>query len=205
MSSLTIQPKRYVLNSGELHCRPSDRVSVAAPTDSSIGFEKNASKLFFFRSLATMLNAGVPLSRGLNLLTETDEGDNLRTIAAGVSATVEQGYPLSTGMRRFPKAFDRFQLNLVRAGEESGGLVEVLRQLAVYEERRRNTEQIVKKALVYPAAILVVGFLLFLGCGQLFGDVKGLFAGLGLEAPFSWRLCSLTLLAGPPPPPSGRY
>lgn len=187
-SSLTLQPQRYVLNSAELR-RPlvATRKEVKPPATASrvlnLRFSKDTSRVFFFRSLATMINAGVPLSRALALVASGEDDAQLKQVAQGVSIAVNQGLPVSAALAQHPRCFPRFQCALIRAGEQSGSLVRVLNHLADHEEARQTTERTVRKALTYPLFILATALALLMVAGLVFSNLESLFAGFGVKLP----------------------
>ncbi len=112
-------------------------------------------RTLILRSLATLLGAGVNLSRGLHLLAEQGETPPLKSVCQALEADVARGFPLYEAMRR-AGPFSQLQVQLVRVAEETGGLVEVLRQLAAYEERTREVVMRVRSSLTYPVCLFLV-------------------------------------------------
>jgi type II secretory pathway component PulF len=113
------------------------------------------SRTLILRSLATLLGAGVNLSRGLHLLTGQGETRQLQEVCRALEGDVARGFPLYEAMRR-AGPFSQLQIQLVRVAEETGGLVEVLRQLAAYEERTREVVMRVRSSLTYPVCLFLV-------------------------------------------------
>lgn len=117
------------------------------------------------RQLATLIDAGLPLLRSLNILTSQQKPSKLKDILREVCADVQSGSTLSEALAKHPKAFDRLFVNMVRAGEVGGMLEAVLNRLATFMEKRMALKRKVKSALVYPvfvvlAATGIVTFLL---------------------------------------------
>ena len=190
-SSLTLQPQRYVLNSAELKRPLVTSTREVKPFEGrvlNLKFDQETSRVFFFRSLATMINAGIPLSRALALVAQGEDDVQLKKVAQGISIAVDQGLPVSAALARYPRCFPRFQCALVRAGEQSGSLVRVLNHLADHEEARQTTERTVKKALTYPLFILATALALLMVAGLVFSNLESLFAGFGVALPLPARM-----------------
>lgn len=117
------------------------------------------------RQLATLIDAGLPLLRCLNILITQLKPSKMRDILREISSDVQQGSTFSEGLAKHPKVFDRLFVNMVRAGEVGGMLEVVLNRLAIFMEKRMKLKRKVKTALVYPifvvlAATGIVSFLL---------------------------------------------
>jgi len=108
------------------------------------------------RQLTTLLEAGLPLEQALSALIEQTEAESARRVLAGVRAEVLAGNSLAKSMERYGRVFPDVYLALVRAGESSGNLVEVMVKLADYTETRHAMQQKVGLAFVYPAIVTVV-------------------------------------------------
>lgn len=111
----------------------------------------------FTRTFSTMIDAGLPMVQCLDMLGTQSENVAFRKVLLGVKAEVESGKSLSEGMGRFPKVFDDLFRNLVAAGEAGGILDIIFRRLAIYLEKASKLRRQVRGAMVYPAAILIVG------------------------------------------------
>lgn len=110
----------------------------------------------FTRQMTTLLGAGVPLLRGLEiLLRQTPEG-RFRRVLVDLAANVRGGSRLSQGLARYPRLFDSLLLNMVRAGEASGQLAAVLGRVADFREKSNRTHRRVITAMVYPTMVLMV-------------------------------------------------
>jgi type IV pilus assembly protein PilC len=110
----------------------------------------------FTRQLATLIEAGMPLLRGLRILHEQAESRGLRRIIGEVSASIENGGSLAEALAVRPKTFNRLYENMVRAGEVSGALDVTLRRLADFMEKAQKIKGKVKAAMYYPCAVLCV-------------------------------------------------
>lgn len=111
----------------------------------------------FTRELLTLLEAGLPLDRGLQVLMELSEHNPpLNALVGRVLEVVKGGGQLSDALERQGQVFSRFYLNLIRAGEAGGALEEVLRRLSEYLERSRELRDTVTTAMIYPAVLLTL-------------------------------------------------
>ncbi len=112
----------------------------------------------FSRQFATLVASGMPMLRTLHTLEEQTQDEQIRDAVAGVRADVEAGSSLEQAMERHPKVFDRLFRAMVRSGEQSGRLEEVLDKVAFQVEKADALRRQVKSALMYPA--LIFGFAL---------------------------------------------
>jgi len=115
------------------------------------------------RQLATMVEAGVPLVQALNILSEQTENVNLSRVTQKVHDDVESGKSLSEALDQHKKVFSNFFVSMVRAGEQSGRLDEILDRLAIYIEKTSILQKKVKSALVYPAVVSIMAGLITTG------------------------------------------
>ena len=130
-----------------------------------IGGLKSKQIMLMTRQLATLIDAGLPLLRSLNVLIAQQKPSKLRDILREIAADIQQGSTFAEALAKHPKGFDRLYVNMVRAGEVGGMLEVVLNRLAVFMERRQALKRKVRGALIYPIAVIViasciVGFLL---------------------------------------------
>ena len=117
----------------------------------------------FTRQFATLINAGIPISDALKILSEGNRPPVLKECAADIRTSIEGGKRLAEAMGQFPGVFNRLYVNMIRAGEEAGILDGILERLSIYIEKEGKIRGQVKGALVYPAAILMVSFLVITG------------------------------------------
>jgi type IV pilus assembly protein PilC len=115
--------------------------------------EKDVS--FFTRQLATMLEAGVPLVTALDIIGRGHKNPEFTKLLNALRIDVESGTSLSDAFAQHPKYFDNLFVNLVAAGELSGTLDDVLSKIADYKEKTLALKAKVKRAMIYPASILV--------------------------------------------------
>ena len=120
--------------------------------------------MVFTRQLATLIDAGLPLLRGLRILLKQEKSKGLREALAGMGESVEGGSTFSEALGQYPYTFDNLYVNMVKAGEAGGVLEEVLTRLAEFQEKAEKIKAKVKSAMVYPIVVLVaaMGILVFL-------------------------------------------
>ncbi|MGB1126883.1 MAG: type II secretion system F family protein [Opitutales bacterium] len=109
----------------------------------------------FTRQLATLLQAGLPLLRGLEVMIRQEKNLRFQAVLEQIAEQVKSGNSFSDGLSQHPKIFDRLYVNMVRAGEAGGVLDTVLSRLAGFMEKALKTKKKVKSAMVYP--LVVVG------------------------------------------------
>jgi type IV pilus assembly protein PilC len=117
----------------------------------------------FTRQLATMLQSGVPLVRSLEILERQQKEAVFRQIIHELAQNVRSGNPLSDGLALYPKVFNDLYCHMVRAGEASGLVPDVLGQLATFMEKSQKTQSKIVAALMYPAVVLSLAFLILGG------------------------------------------
>lgn len=114
---------------------------------------------FFSRQIATMMNSGVPLVQSLEILANGQKNPRFSKLITAVKEDVESGSTLHESLNKHPVHFDELYVSLVQAGESAGVLDTVLATIADYQERMESIKAKIKKALFYPAMIMVVAVL----------------------------------------------
>lgn len=114
------------------------------------------------RQFAVLLEAGLTIEHSLNALIEQVESENERDVLAAVRSDILAGHTLARALEKHPASFPEIYRTMVSAGEQSGHLNEVLLRLADYLEARRALRQKIGLALIYPAIITVVAFIVVL-------------------------------------------
>jgi len=148
----------------------------------------------FARQLATMMQAGVPLVQAFDIVGRGHENPAMQEMIMGIKGDVEAGTSLAEALGKYPLQFDDLFRNLVQAGEQSGALDRLLEKIATYKEKTEALKGKIKKALFYPAAVLVVAFivsaiLLIFVVPQF----QELFQGFGADLPaFTQMVISLS-------------
>ena len=113
----------------------------------------------FARQIATMMQAGVPLVQSFEIIGQGNDKESMQKLILGIKSEVEGGVSLAEALSKYPLYFDQLFINLVNAGEQSGALETMLDKLATYKEKTEALKAKVKKALMYPIAVLVVAFI----------------------------------------------
>jgi general secretion pathway protein F len=157
-----------------------------------------------------MLRAGLPLDRALKVLIDMSVHEGMKSLLEDLLKTVKGGKGLSQAMQAYPDVFGNFYVNMVRSGEASGNLAEVLARLAEYLERAKAVRSSVVSALIYPSILLVVAVLsVTLMLGFVVPQFESLFADMGDALPLltqgviwvgefirSWGLLLLVVVVG---------
>ena len=113
----------------------------------------------FSRQLATMMSSGVPLVQAFEIVGRGHENAGMQELILGVKADVEAGNSLTEALKKRPLQFNELYTNLVEAGEHAGILEAILHKLATYMEKTEALKSKIKAALFYPAAVIVVSFI----------------------------------------------
>ena len=118
----------------------------------------------FTRQLATLVNAGLPLMRSIDVLKRQVKDQQMREALDGISETISAGGTFSEALTAYPKIFDNLYVNMVKAGEAGGVLEVVLGRLAEFAEKADKIKNKVKGAMIYPIVVLfaAVGITAFL-------------------------------------------
>ena len=143
----------------------------------------------FSRQLATMLAAGIPLVQSFEIVGTGHENAAMQKLIMAIKGDVEGGSALAEALAKHPLYFDDLFINLVEAGEQAGALEALLEKIATYKEKTEALKKKIKKALTYPAAVLVVAFvvttILLIFVIPAFED---LFKGFGADLPTFTRM-----------------
>ncbi len=120
------------------------------------GKVKSKNLMIFTRQLATLIDSGLPLLRGLNVLANQEPHPNLRKTVAVLADNVQTGSTFSESLAQHPKIFDKLYVNMVKAGELGGVLELVLNRLAEYQEKAQKLKNKIVSAMVYPVIVIVI-------------------------------------------------
>jgi len=138
----------------------------------------------FSRQLATMVDSGITLVQSLHILSEQAENKILSSVTLKIKEDIEGGSSLHESLERHPKIFSNLYINMVKAGETSGLLDEILDRLASYLEKSSALQRKVKSSLVYPAVVISMAFLITLVLLiKVVPTFKGIFDSLGGTLP----------------------
>jgi type IV pilus assembly protein PilC len=138
----------------------------------------------FSRQLATMLAAGIPLVQAFEIVGNGNDKPSMQKLILDVKADVEGGTSLHEALGKHPLYFDDLFVNLVEAGEQAGALESLLDKIATYKEKTEALKKKVKKALFYPAAVLVVALIVtVILLIFVIPQFESLFKGFGADLP----------------------
>jgi len=110
----------------------------------------------FFRQLATMMGAGVPLVQAFEIIGRGHDNKGMRDLILNIKNEVESGTSLGETLGKHPLHFDDLVVNLVGAGEQAGVLESLLDKIATYKEKTEALKSKIKKAMFYPMAVMIV-------------------------------------------------
>lgn len=113
----------------------------------------------FTRQLATMLKAGIPLIQSFDIVAESLDKTAMREIVLAIKNEVAAGNSFATALKKYPQYFDPLFCSLVASGEQSGTLQTMLDRVAIYKEKNELLKQKIKKAMKYPATVVVVALI----------------------------------------------
>jgi type IV pilus assembly protein PilC len=141
--------------------------------------------VFFGEQMATLLGGGIPLVRALSLLSEHAENKTLGAVLSAVTKEVSAGGAFHKALEKHPKVFDDIWVSLVQAGEVSGQLPAVLRQITAYSESQENVKSKIITAVSYPAVLMTmsVGVLIYFVL-YIVPVFAGIFKDFNLKLPF---------------------
>lgn len=120
---------------------------------------KTRDVVLFTRQFATMIDAGLPIVQGLDILSKQSENPAFKKVLAKVKESVESGGTLADGLRKHPDAFDDLFTNMIDAGEKGGILDVILERLSIYLEKAMKLKREVKTAMIYPAVVIAASFI----------------------------------------------
>lgn len=148
------------------------------------GKVKPADIAVFSRQLATMMAAGIPLVQSFDIVGAGHENPAMQKLILDIKADVEGGVSLHEALAKRPLHFDDLFVNLVEAGEQAGALETLLDKIATYKEKTEALKAKVKKALFYPAAVLVVAIIVtVILLIFVIPQFEDLFKGFGADLP----------------------
>src|SRR6202789_178157 len=148
------------------------------------GSVSNEDIAVFSRQLATMMAAGIPMVQSFEIIGNGHEKPAMQKLVLDIKNNIEGGSTLHESLAKYPLHFDNLFVNLVEAGEQAGALETLLDKIATYKEKTEALKKKIKKALFYPAAVLVVAvvvsviLLIF-----VIPQFESLFKGFGADLP----------------------
>ncbi|TKB09081.1 type II secretion system F family protein [Desulforhopalus sp. IMCC35007] len=157
LSSATSQVKRLRISNAVVKEKPKD-ILAEIPF-----FKPNVTGkdiVIFTRQLSTMIDAGLPLVQGLEILEKQQSNTTFKSALGEIRLDVEAGSTLADAMRKKPKIFDNLFTNMIEAGETGGILDTILSRLAVFMEKSMALKKKIKGAMTYPAICLAISLLI---------------------------------------------
>ena len=143
----------------------------------------------FTRQLASLIKAGVPLLKALNVILAQTEKPTMRNIISQIASEVKDGKTFSESLRSYPNIFPSLFVSLIKAGEDSGTLENVLIRLADHREKMEQIRSHIRSALIYPALIVVVGIMtVVVMMAFVVPQLRSVFTTMGQELPLSTKL-----------------
>ena len=143
----------------------------------------------YTQQLANLLSSGMPLTVALNSMTHLESRGIPAEVSKDLKQDVMEGRSLSDAMAKQPRIFSDLYINMVRAGESSGALVEVLRRMADHFERFAQVQSKFTSALVYPAFVGVVGIcIMFFFMSYMLPKFMTIFEGMQVQLPWMTQL-----------------
>ena len=156
---------------------------------SSLGWISLTEKIMFARNLRVMIAAGVPLPRGLEILASQSKKEKLKKILLNVREEIIKGKAFSDALSKHLNVFSELFISMVKVGEETGTMEEVLRVVVQQMEKEHEIKSKIKGAMVYPAVILLamicIGILMLI---MVVPKLAQVFTELGVELPMSTKL-----------------
>ncbi|RKX90933.1 MAG: type II secretion system F family protein, partial [Spirochaetes bacterium] len=172
-----------------LSIKEKERESVLSASLSFLDRVPAKDLVIFSRQLAVMISAGVREVEALRTLITQTSNEKFKAIIADIADEVEGGAKLSEAMRKYPHAFGEFYIGIIKSGETTGRLAEVLDYLADQQEKDYDLHHRIKGAMTYPA--FIIGGLVIVGIVMMVfvvPQLTGVLAETGAELPLSTRM-----------------
>ena len=143
----------------------------------------------FTQQLSNLLNSGMPLTVALNSMTHLESKGISAEVSKELKQDVMEGKGLSDAMAKQPVVFSDLYVNMVRAGEQSGALVEVLQRLSQHYERFAEVQQKFVSALIYPSVVACVGVVIIIFfMTYMLPKFLSIFEGMNVQLPFATQV-----------------
>lgn len=154
-----------------------------------LGGIKTHQKITFARNLGSMITAGLPVTRALEVMSKQAKNKTLKNMLDDLVNELSKGQPLSEAMKKYPKVFSSLFISMVKAGEESGNLASALSVVANQMDKTYALTRKVRGAMIYPGVILsamiVIAILMLI---YMVPTLTATFEGIGAELPLSTRI-----------------
>lgn len=143
----------------------------------------------FTRQMATMLTSGIPLVQAFDIVAKSLENPTMTAVVQTIRSDVEEGHTFAEALSKHPLHFDDLFCNLIATGEASGSLEGMLDKVATYKEKTESLKRKIKKAMFYPAAVVVIALLVTtILLVFVVPQFEALFEGFGAELPAFTRM-----------------
>jgi type IV pilus assembly protein PilC len=176
------QPKKHSGKSDGLMDKLNNYVAKFTPI-------RDDDKVTFFRLMATMINAGISLTKGLRILEDQTENKHFKLIIGDIALRIENGSSFSEALGAYSKYFSDAQIGMVESGEATGRLNQTLLQIAVETEKSSQLTKKIKGAMIYPIAILIIlAAAIYAVMTIVMPKIKEVFDNLGGTLPLMTRM-----------------
>ena len=143
----------------------------------------------FTRQMASLVKSSIPMLKALDLLSKQTESKIFKSVVSDLGAKVKDGKTVSEAMAAYPKVFNNFYLSMIRSGERSGTLDQVLYRLAEHREREQEMKHRIQAALAYPVLVMVVGAgTIFVMLTYFLPKLTVIFKGMKQELPLPTKI-----------------
>lgn len=178
----------------ELKKRNVEVISIKPKKQTTFSFQrkkkiKQKDILLFTRYLSTMITAGLPIIQSLDIISRDQTNLAMKEFVNTLRSNISQGKTLAESFKQYPEHFSDLYCNLIKAGEQSGTIDKILLRLALYLEKTEALKRKIKKAMIYPAVVLIVAFVVSLVL-LLFvvPQFQVIFESFGATLPFFTRI-----------------
>ncbi|MFA5099654.1 MAG: type II secretion system F family protein [Candidatus Omnitrophota bacterium] len=143
----------------------------------------------FTRQLASLLKAGVPILRALAIISEQSDSVHLKTVLSNIHRAIKEGAPFSSVLNRYPSVFSPLYVAMIRTGEDSGALAEVLFRISEYRRTQEEMFSRFRMAMVYPVlmALVGIGTIVFM-LSFVMPRLAGMYSTMGQQLPLPTRI-----------------
>jgi general secretion pathway protein F len=168
-------------------------IKVVAPRQSfrkKLTFRRSKADLLTFTTeLSVLLNAGLPLDRSLNVVSETSENKEMKGIVQSILRSIREGSSFSESLKKHPKVFPILYVNMIKAGEAGGVLATVLDKLNEFLESTKELKDNVISAMIYPAILgLTGGFSIIILLTFVLPKFTAIFSEIGGSLPVTTQI-----------------
>lgn len=143
----------------------------------------------FTRQLASLIKAGIPVFQALALIAQQTEGKAMKGVVNSMATDIKDGKMLSETMQTYPAIFNNLYLSMVKSGEKSGTLDQILYRLAEHREREQELRQSIQAAMAYPVLVITVGAgTIFIMLTYFLPKLSLVFKGMKQELPLPTKM-----------------